>query len=208
MKWEPIFNIVFRNLYCRCVILLSTPSRIIEELTIFIACDCPRHNTVRTTYRDYSELTLKPHKDPYFDRYGGYNAFWAIMRYFLPQVYERLGGANAITDVELDHGFFDLVRMTENHQQASLRIFWDYQHEIIDHMVKQIEHLPLDVLANFTEEEAAQRQRMKDEINWDQDEFNKLNGENDVTKDAWFNKELEKVLKGRWNGVPHWAIED
>lgn len=84
MKWEPIFNIFFRYLFCRCVLRLFTPSRLVEEMTFLRACVCPRHNKQGITFRDCSELALPYQSEPYFNQFGGYNAFWALLhRYFL-----------------------------------------------------------------------------------------------------------------------------
>lgn len=98
MKWEPIFNIVHRYRFCRCVLRLSTPSRLIEEMTLLAAWLCPRHNTQGTTFRDYSELALPCIDDPYFDQFGGYNAFWALLHQYLPKLYDHLGGPISMTD--------------------------------------------------------------------------------------------------------------
>lgn len=67
IKWEPIFNITHRYLHCRCVIWLSTHSRLYNETTLWIYAICPRHNNkasitwimeISTTIRTHTSTDL------------------------------------------------------------------------------------------------------------------------------------------------------
>ncbi|KAF2276577.1 uncharacterized protein EI97DRAFT_44593 [Westerdykella ornata] len=126
MKWEPVFNIVHRYLFCRCVLRLGTPSRLEKEMTLLVNAPCPRHNIVGKNLRDYSELAVHPSEDPYFERFGGYNAFWAMLHRCFAPLYERLGGSKAITKTQLLYGYVDLAQMEEDDKEAVRRIADDY----------------------------------------------------------------------------------
>jgi hypothetical protein len=208
MKWEPIYNIVHRYLFCRCVLRLSTPSRLVEEMTLHLAWVCPRHNTQGITFRDHSELALPCPKDPYFDQFGGYNAFWALLHHYLPKLFDHLGGPKSIVGNQLEYGYVDLFRMEEHDKDAVRRIASDYWFEVIKAMVNQGVDLPLDVAAEFTEEQTRRRQEaQKTDFNFSFDETAKARMR-DEFEESPMGRELKEIRMGNWNGVPHWTIED
>ncbi|EKG18465.1 hypothetical protein MPH_04267 [Macrophomina phaseolina MS6] len=208
MKWEPIYNIVHRYLFCRCVLRLSTPSRLFEEMTVLTAWMCPRHNTQGVTFRDYSELALPCLSDPYFDQFGGYNAFWALLHHYLPKLYHHLGGPKSITGNQLEYGYVDLGRMEEHDKDAVRRIARDYWFEVAEAMVNQGVDLPPDVAADFTKEKTRRRQEVeKTDFDFSLDEMAK-GRMRDEFEESSMGRELKEIIIGNWNGVPHWTIED
>ncbi|KAF2799210.1 hypothetical protein K505DRAFT_356799 [Melanomma pulvis-pyrius CBS 109.77] len=202
MKWEPIYNIVFRYLFCRCIIRLSTPSRLIPEMTLFRCSVCPRHNTQSIIFRDYSELALPSHDDPYFDKFGGYNSFWALLHRDLPNIFGHLCGPQAITSNQLDHGYMDLARIEKKDEDAVRRMLKDYQFEVTEHLVNLGVDLPPDRTAKFAEEKA-ERQSVK-QI-WGELVSDQMRTE---MRDSPMFKELKEIDEGNWHGIPHWIIED
>jgi hypothetical protein len=208
MKWKPIFNIVHRYLFCRCVLRLSTPPHLVEEMTLFTTNVCPRHNTQGITFRDYSELALPGPKDPYFARFGGYNAFWAFLHLAQPEIYRRLGGPTSVTGNQLDYGHVDLDRMQEQDQGALQRMDRDYWFEMTETMVNEGEDLPADVAAKFTEEQTRRGQeagRTDNDFSLGEEAKATMR---DALGESAMGRELKDILAGNWNGIPHWTIED
>lgn len=68
IKFEPVFNVTHRYLYCQCLIRLSTPSHLYKELTLLTFSICPRHNRRGACYQDYGNIDYhqlrkrKPHE--------------------------------------------------------------------------------------------------------------------------------------------------
>lgn len=208
MKWEPIFNIVYRYVFCRCIIRLSTPSRLVEEMTILLAWVCPRHNTQGVAFRDYSELALSCVEDPYFDRFGGYYAFWALLHRYLPKLYHHIGGLKAITDSELEYGYVGLRRMKEDDNDSIQNIVNDFWFEVVEYMVKKEVDLPPDVVADFTKEKTKRTQAVeKTDFSSSIEETDNSRFMDEFNKSS-MGRELTEIARGKWNGVPHWTIED
>jgi hypothetical protein len=208
MKWEPIFNIVHRYLFCRCVLRLSTPSRLVEEMTVLGAWVCPRHNTQGVAFKDYSELALPCLSDPYFDQFGGYNAFWALLHHYLPKLYHHLGGPESITGNQLEYGYVDLVKLEEHDKDAVRRIARDYWFEVAEATVNQGVDLPADVVADFTKEKTRRKQEVeKTNFDFRLDEMAK-GRMRDKFEESPMGRELKEIGMGNWNGDPHWTIED
>lgn len=209
MKWEPIYNIVFRYIFCRCVLFLSTPSHLVKEMTLLGAIDCPRHNAEGITFRDYSELALPCHEDPYFDQFGGYNAFWALLHCYFPRIYDLLGGSKSVTDKQLDYGYVDLSHMKEIDQDAVRRIVQDYSFEVTEALVQSGMDLPPDKASDFAKEKTRRREEVKGKrhLEFDIDEGVRIAFTNGI-KESFMGKELKKIKNGNWDGVPHWTIKD
>lgn len=208
MKWEPIINIVHRYSFCRCVLRLSTPSRLVEEMTILTAWVCPRHNTQGINFRDYSELALPCASDPYFDQFGGYNAFWALLHRYLPKLYDHLGGPKSIASNQLEHGYLNLSQMEEQDEDAARRIARDYWFEVAEAMVNRGVTLPLDVAAVFAEEMTRRRQKdQKTDFGSSPDDIAKSRML-DEFEESPMDRQLMEIGMRNWSGVPHWTIED
>jgi hypothetical protein len=208
MKWEPIFNIVHRYSLCRCVVRLSTPSRLVEEMTLLVDWVCPRHNTQGIAFRDYSELALPCVDDPYFDQFGGYNAFWALLHRCLPKLYEHLGGSISITSHKLAYGYVDLGRIEEQNKDSVRRIAEDYWFEVVEVMIDQGVDIPPNIAAEFVKEKARRRpETEKKNFDFCHDELtiNRMRAE---FKESPMGAELMEIKTGNWNGTPHWVIED
>lgn len=195
---------VFRYLFCRCIIRLSTPSRLNAEMTLFHACVCPRHNTQGITFRDYSELALPRHADPYFDKFGGYNAFWALLHCYRPKIYDNLSGPQAITSNQLEYGYVDLARIKEHDKDAVWRMLKDYQFEVTEHLVNRGIDLPPDHAADFAKEKA-ERQSVEEKTFF---EFSPSEEWITNMRNSPMYKELKEIIEGNWDGIPHWIIED
>lgn len=208
MKWEPIFNLVHRYLLCRCVLRLSTPSRLVDEQTILMFSECPRHNTKGTNFRDYGEIALPCLEDPYFDQFGGYNAFWALLHRDLPGIYHDLGGPKSIADNQLKYGYVDLSRMEAQDKEAVRRIVQDYWFEVVEGIVDLGVDLPRDVAADFTKEKVRRQKVQKttrSSFTLDRMEIGRLQ---DQFKESDVGRELKEILLGNWKGLPHWIIEE
>jgi hypothetical protein len=169
---------------------------------------CPRHNTRGITFRDYSELALPRLSDPYFDQFGGYNTFWALLHRHLPNIYDRLGGSKSITSNELVHGYVDLLQMEKEDEDAGRRIAKGYWFEVVEPMVNQKIDLPQDIVADFTEEKTRRRQKVE-KAEWgsslDETTISRMR---DELRKSPMGRELKEIGMGNWNGVPHWAIND
>jgi len=102
-----MFNFVHRYLHCRCILRLSTPSRLEPEKTILTFASCPRHNNTGASHRDYGDIDYTT--DPYFQRFGGYRAFQGIIYLFAGNIYHTLGGERFLKGDEKEEaiGAFD-----------------------------------------------------------------------------------------------------
>lgn len=207
MKWEPIYNVVHRYVFCRCILRLSTPSRLVDELTLLQAAECPRHNTERITFRDYSELAQNCHKDPYFERFGGYNAFWALLHVYHPRIYDDLGGEAAISRNQLESGLSDLRQMSDQSIDKVVGILIDYYFEVTETLVGAGLVLPPDRAEGFEKEKArrAAREGKNSGLPLSPSVSNCHFGD---MSDWPMMKEVKAIIDGKWNGTPHWIIED
>lgn len=208
MKWEPIFNIVHRYSFCRCVLRLSTPSRLVEEMTLLVTQECPRHNTQGIAFRDYSELALPCEDDPYFDQFGGYNAFWAMLHCYLPKLYDDLVGPMSMTGNQLAYGYVDLGQLERQEKGAVRRIAEDYWFEVIETIIDQGVDLPPDVTADFTREKTRRRPETKKKGFHSRLDELAIGRMRDEFQNSPMGVQLKELKMGNWNGVPHWLIED
>jgi hypothetical protein len=185
MKWEPIF-----------------------KMTLLAAWLCPRHNTQGTTFRDYSELALPCIDDPYFNQFGGYNAFWALLHQYLPKLYDHLGGPISMTDNQLAYGYVDLGRMEEQDKGAVRRIAEDYWFEVVEAIVDQGMDISPDIAADFSKEKTRREpETKKKDFGSGLDEM-AIRRMRDEFAESSMGIELKEIKMGNWNGVPHWLIED
>ena len=207
MKWEPIFNVVFRYIYCRCVIRLSTPSLLLEEMTFLRASTCPRHNTQGTSFRDYSELALPRHLDPYFGRFGGYNAFWALLHCHAPWLYHDLSGPSAITTNELEYGYVDLAQIKKSNKDGLnhfVKLYWSEVAEALG--IRETEpptHAAESDHAKHRGRAAEETTRIDPTLREEID-----NPLRQQFRQSPVGRELRKIDEGNWDGTPHWRIKD
>jgi hypothetical protein len=169
---------------------------------------CPRHNTHGIAFRDYSELALPCVDDPYFDQFGGYNAFWALLHRCLPKLYEHLGGSISITSHKLAYGYVDLGQIEEQDKDSVRRIAKDYWFEVVEVMIDQGVDIPPNIAAEFVKEKARRRletEKKNFDSCHDEMTINRMRAE---FKESPMGAELMEIKMGNWNGVPHWVIED
>jgi hypothetical protein len=177
-------------------------------MTLYLDWVCPRHNTQGITFRDYSEIALPCPKDPYFDQFGGYNAFWALLHRYQPELFDHLGGPKSIVGNQVEYGYVDLARMEEHDRDAVRRIVKAYWFEVAETMGSQGVDLPLDVPADFTEKQTRRRQEaQKTDSNSSFVEMARARMR-DAFEESPIGRELKEIRMGNWNGVPHWTIED
>ncbi|KAH9906403.1 hypothetical protein F4778DRAFT_645837 [Xylariomycetidae sp. FL2044] len=200
VKWEPMFNIVHRYLLCRCVIRLSTPSRLDSnpEKTITQAAACPRHNNKGVSHRDYGDL-VDNHSDPYFDQYGGYDRFRALVVLAGEEsLWEQLGGDAFIG---LDEALKALRTLDDKYREnkANIEQAWgEYVYEVNSHAYQMGRSLPEDIAQKVRDR--VEREEREREERWGEDRTSS------ETRDIPMFVETEEILDGKWDGIPHWAI--
>ncbi|KAJ5347901.1 uncharacterized protein N7506_001154 [Penicillium brevicompactum] len=200
MKWEPIFNITHRYLYCRCILRSSTPSSLCPEITTLINSRCPRHSSERTTHTDYGDMNY--HQDPYFDQFGGYNAFRAMVFSIFPGVYiDILGRYDFIAEEELQGVVDDLKSATDRLGETLEDAVHEYMNDVFKDANRAGIPLPSDVIEFL---------RLREE----REQENKIQGSHihpDSIKDfseSPMSQEVIDIQLGRWSGKPHWAVEN
>lgn len=81
--YDPIFNFICRNVFCRCIIGMESPKSTASPFTFLAMAVCPHHaysrsqadfDLVGNFQRDYSS-------DPYFEKFGGYREFLQMARW-------------------------------------------------------------------------------------------------------------------------------
>ena len=154
VKWEPIFNYVHRYLYCRCVIRLSTPSRIVEEQTFLTVAPCPRHNKVGVSHLDYGDINY--HEDEYFDRFGGYPSFQGMIYAFIPGIYELLGGEVFLPDEQVEAALSACKAFRESNEVGLCEEFFEYIYQVNDELERIGFPLP-DTLVQHIRDERLRR---------------------------------------------------
>ncbi|KAH8193571.1 hypothetical protein TruAng_012263 [Truncatella angustata] len=196
VKWEPIVNFVHRYIFCRCVIRLSTPSRsrFDPEQVILVFDDCPRHNNQGLKWKDYGDLVVNS-EDPYFDQYGGYDVFSALMS--CSHLSEQFGFSL------MDRNKKDLV-LQRMDPEVRVELCSKIHHEIYSRFYDYGLKLPKDKDKEIRE--ARRLEREKRACFGDLDE-NTIKTMRPSLKDAPMNKELREILAGNWNGCPHWSVD-
>lgn len=77
--FDPIFNFVYRNMFCRCILGVTSLASTAPRMDFLTTAICPNH-TPRKRQPDIEAMKMTPdyNKDPYFDKYGGYQAFLSV----------------------------------------------------------------------------------------------------------------------------------
>jgi hypothetical protein len=209
IKWEPIFNIVHRYLYCRCVIRLSTPSHIEKECTLLILAQCPRHSTGGVRHKDYGEIDY--HQDQYFKQFGGYRSFQGFIYCFASNIYEILGGERFLPGEQIEDALMALIEFREGNEEGFRKVFSEYSFEINDELERVGIELP-DSIAVSTRDERLRRKNAEGVKNkqlglGDLDALSPVETQRDFSEIPMI-RQLNEILDGKWSGKPHWIIED
>ncbi|KAI3318059.1 hypothetical protein HD806DRAFT_549420 [Xylariaceae sp. AK1471] len=229
VKWEPTINVVHRYLHCRCVIRLSTPSRYNqhEEITIFFVGACPRHNDQGVKYSDYGDL-VDNHADPYFDRFGGYNCFRALLHSSICSSLKYLGGDAFVHHDEIGELFEELKvaireRASEIHE-AWRRYCFEVKTQLTRNGVPLPDELKTWVNAHIDQENETSKEEASpalQSLDINSERLDRIPGPQSchdvmtegilkiVNGKSYYNimtKEVFKIVNGEWDGVPHWSI--
>lgn len=83
MVYDPIFNFVCRNVFCRCILGAVSFSSNAPQIDVLSVQACPRHakSGVRPNYDAVVRTSNDYNYDPYFDQFGGYKNFQRIARF-------------------------------------------------------------------------------------------------------------------------------
>lgn len=192
-KWEPIFNLVHRYVFCRCVIRLGTPSRsrFDPELVSLVLDVCPRHNVTGVRRKDYGDL-ISNRDDPYFDQYGGYGVFRAIT--------SAAGAAQELGDFEMSKG--EILGVLEKVDRGTQeKIFEELKFEVNECLLEHGCELPADSVEYVKKRQKKRAENVRSTLFGD--ETPELLPE---IKDAPIFKEVRDILAGRWDGRPHWSV--
>jgi hypothetical protein len=213
IKWEPMFNIVHRYLYCRCVVRLSTPSHIEKEQTLFILAQCPRHNTQGICHKDYGDIDYR--HDPYFDPFGGYRSFQGFIFHFATDIYETLGGERFLPTEQIKGATKALNIFLKKGEEHYRHVIGGYTFEINNVLEKAGFELPDSIAETNRNERLRRRNAAASETKMlfgiddvgDLDNTTLIKQKLDIY-DSPMGRELGEILQGKWSGKPHWAIED
>jgi hypothetical protein len=206
-----MLNIVHRYLHCRCVIRLSTPSHIEEELTLLTFAVCPRHNIRSVCHLDYGD-TINHHQDQYFERFGGYRSFQGMIYCFTPNIYESLGGEKLLPAEHIGEALKALDEFQKTNEEGFRKAFLEYAVEVND-VLERI-GFPLPEQAEQAVRDERLRRRSAEVVKNkelglpDFTDFNLSEEQQRDLRDSPMVRELHEILDGKWSGKPHWAIED
>jgi hypothetical protein len=207
VKFEPIFNIVHRYMLCRCVMWRGTPSNIIPEMTFLRDAICPRHNTTGATFRDYGDHDLPCHEDPYFERFGGYNVFWALLDRQFHKIFEELNGSAQMSKFDLVQGHIAYFQNLEERPQWPQDVAEDYWFDILDYFRATYKKLPPDLEKNYLRIQKKRVERGIDKThNREEVEDDQIEQQRREFSESVMGKELSEISSGRWNGKPHWKL--
>ncbi|CAH0035979.1 unnamed protein product [Clonostachys rhizophaga] len=188
IKWEPIFNISYRYLFCRCIVWASTPSQLEPEMPVPIVASCPRHNDKSISFLDYGDVDYSD--DPYFDKFGGYGLFRLHVLTYFPHLYNILGGQAFMSDS-------DKTILMEKLDNVSDETWATIRPALVEYIFDYVDRLEVVGTAfpsNVTQWLAEQRLE-RDSI--------------PETHMEWLGSiEVREILNGEWSGKPHWDIED
>jgi hypothetical protein len=207
VKWEPIFNYVHRYVYCRCVIRLSTPSRIVQEQTFLTVAPCPRHNKVGVSHLDYGDINY--HEDEYFNRFGGYRSFQGMLYAFIPKMYEFLGGENFLPGEQVEAALGALEAFLEENEVGLRNQFHEYIYEVNDELDRIGFPLSEPIVQQTRDERLRRKATMNQKLGLPVPKDSSVSMEPRIDRyEIPMLREVDEILDGKWSGKPHWAIED
>lgn len=195
LKWEPIFNIVHRYAYCRCVIRLSTPSHIEMEQTFLMLGFCPRHNCAGLCHKDYGDLDYQ--QDQYFEEFGGYRSFQGLLYVLEPKIYGLLGGERFLPSEHVEEAQNALAKFRKENAEGFIKVLFEYQFDINDKL-ERIGYAMPQSMAEAVRYERLQRSGR----------FTSNDEQRRDVYDSPMMKEVRLILNGEWSGEPHWTLED
>lgn len=202
IKWEPIFNITHRYLFCRCIIRRSTPSQFIPKMDFLTLGICPRHNNVGISHLDYGNLDY--HEDSYFDRFGGYDFFRLLIVIFVPNSYELLGREKFMRANDIAKVRANWERLPDKRIQALIQEIRQYIFECYDLLDESGVELP----PKIAQELRAEHVRKQGESPRTPKEPCLHPEMLQDFRNSPMMREVKEILEGKWSGVPHWSVKD
>jgi hypothetical protein len=140
------------------------------------------------------------HQDPYFDQFGGYNAFRAMVYSIFPDMYDKaLGGYAFIPEKELRDVLDDSISAIDRLGETFEDAVHEYMYDVFEDADRMGIPLP-DYALEFirVSREQTQESKMQDSL---------------VHPDAFKDflecpmmQEVEDILHGRWSRKRHWAV--
>lgn len=203
VKWEPMFNIVHRYAYCRCIVRMTSPASCEKEKTLLIVAECPRHNCKGHSFLDYGNQDYR--NDPYFDDFGGYDIFrFLVLSHPSGEVCrvvsQVLGGDKFLTEDEkatISDAWLGLSDAERARYSNRLVEYWTEVHEEFDSLGVE---LPVDA-----KERLRERRERREQLNAKYG-FPVSYGKLKAPELPW-TKELEEILERKWSGKFHWIVE-
>ncbi|CAG9949138.1 unnamed protein product [Clonostachys rosea f. rosea IK726] len=193
IKWEPLFNISYRYLFCRCIVWTSTPSQLEPEMTIPLMASCPRHNDEGITFLDYGDLDYSD--DPYFDKFGGYGLFRLHVLTYFPYLYNILGGQAFMSDSDKTILMEKLDNVSDETWATIRPALVEYHFDYFDRLEVVGAAFPSSVTRWLAGQRLERDGKKKPGI--------------PETHIEWPGSiQVREILKGEWSGKPHWDIED
>jgi hypothetical protein len=167
---------------------------------------CPRHNNESIHYLDYGNIDY--HQDLYFDRFGGYDSFRALIYISAQDIYELLSGERFLPDEQVEEARNALDKNLQTNRDAIRKASHEYFVAGNSELEKLGFKMP-DWVAEILRDEWLQR---KKELCEKYASFN-LNsrGQREIQldiSDSPMMQEVREILDGKWSGKPHWAIND
>lgn len=142
------------------------------------------------------------HQDPYFDQFGGYNAFRAMIFSVFPGVYiEVLGRCDFIAEEELQGVVDDLKSANDRLGETLEDAVHEYMYDVFKDANRAGISLPSDVVEIL---------RLREE----REQENKIRGSHihpDLIKDILecpMSQEVMDIQLGLWSGKPHWVVDN
>lgn len=194
MKWEPMCNITHRYLACRCVIRRSSPSRLEPEIDVLRYAICPRHNSKGISFKDYGDYE-KNWDDPYFHKFGGYDAFRAFIHLCFTPMYNNLGNERFLAQKEFESAYDCLETASEELGESLSKVHQEYIFEH-DDMLIRLGFTGSDKAKTYITAERKKRGLGK-VLNISDSQFKHI-------KESPVEKEVEMILNGKWRGKRHW----
>lgn len=193
VKWEPMFNVVHRYLYCRCILRKTSPASCEEEMTLLITARCPRHNSDGISFPDYGNDDY--HLDPYFERFCGYSMFCFMVLICRPDLYQLLGGDGFMSEHEFGRERVRYDKLLDKEKFALHETLNEYWLEVYEELDKRNVPLP---------PQAAETLRVKRA----QEDDRRPNLALGNLSNLPMLREVRDICAGKWDGKFHWAEDD
>jgi hypothetical protein len=165
--------------------------------------ECPRHNTTGNTFRNYGDYFVPCDQDPYFEQFGGYNVFWALLHDRFPRIFEKLGGLSAISEHELVQAYIAYLQNEQERPGWIQDLTEDYWFELAE----TCEPLPSEVQGEYLRvktrrvERGIDRAHSREKLDDNQIKHYRKN-----FSESAMGRELCEIESGRWTREPHWKL--